>query len=69
LSAIESPPPVGDHSPSSAATEDLEISIALQLESELDEDLGRGREVVYHDADVLHGSCSRRRRRRDPTLT
>ena len=32
----------------------LDRSLALQLESELDEELGRGREVVNHDADVLH---------------
>ena len=28
--------------------------LALQHESELDEELSRGREVVNHDADVLH---------------
>src|SRR5207245_2606990 len=28
--------------------------LALQLESEFDEELGCGREVVNHDADVLH---------------
>lgn len=28
--------------------------LTLQHESELDEELGRGREVVHHDADVLH---------------
>ena len=32
----------------------LDGSLALQLESELDEELNRGREVVNHDADVLH---------------
>ena len=30
------------------------VALALQLESELDEELRRGREVVDHDADVLH---------------
>lgn len=28
--------------------------LALQLESKFDEELGCGREVVNHDADVLH---------------
>ena len=28
--------------------------LALQHESELDEELSRGREVVNHDADVVH---------------
>src|SRR5213078_376954 len=32
----------------------LDRSLALQLESELDEELSRGREVVNHDADVVH---------------
>ena len=32
----------------------LDRRLALQLESELDEELGRGREVVDHDADVVH---------------
>jgi hypothetical protein len=32
----------------------LDGRLALQLESELDEELGRGREVFDHDADVLH---------------
>jgi hypothetical protein len=32
----------------------LDGPLALQLESELDEELGRGREVVNDDADVLH---------------
>ena len=32
----------------------LERPLALQLESELDEELDRGREVVNHDADVVH---------------
>jgi hypothetical protein len=30
------------------------VHLALQLESELDEELDRGREVVNHDADVIH---------------
>jgi hypothetical protein len=33
---------------------ELRRALALQLESELDEELGRGCEVVNHDADVLH---------------
>ena len=32
----------------------LDRPLAQQLESELDEELGCGREVVDHDADVLH---------------
>src|ERR1041385_3833964 len=32
----------------------LDRSLALQLESEFDEELDRGREVVHDDADVLH---------------
>jgi hypothetical protein len=32
----------------------LDRSPAQQLESELDEELSRGREVVNHDADVVH---------------
>ncbi len=32
----------------------LDWPFALQLESEFDEELGCGREVVNHDADVLH---------------
>ena len=32
----------------------LDRPLALQLESELDEELGCGREVVNHDADVVH---------------
>ena len=32
----------------------LDGPLALQLESELDEELDRGREVVDHDADVVH---------------
>jgi hypothetical protein len=32
----------------------LDRSIAFHLESELDEELSRGREVVNHDADVVH---------------
>src|SRR5919198_3585447 len=32
----------------------LDRSLALQLESELDEERGRGGEVVDHDADVIH---------------
>src|SRR5439155_23706662 len=32
----------------------LDRPLALQLESELDEELRRGREVVDHDAHVLH---------------
>jgi hypothetical protein len=32
----------------------LDRPLALQLESEFDEELGCGREVVNHDADVLH---------------
>ena len=32
----------------------LDRSLAPQLEPELDEELGRGREVVDHDADVVH---------------
>ena len=32
----------------------LDRHLALQLESEFDEELGCGREVVNHDADVLH---------------
>ena len=32
----------------------LDRCLALQLESELDEELSRGREVVDHDADVVH---------------
>ena len=49
---------------------------ALQLESELDEELGRGREVVNHDADVVHpldrhvldGKESRFEPRRSPPI-
>jgi hypothetical protein len=32
----------------------FDAPLALQHESELDEELSRGREVVDHDADVLH---------------
>jgi hypothetical protein len=32
----------------------LDLPLALQLESEFDENLGCGREVVNHDADVVH---------------
>ena len=32
----------------------LALPLALQLESELDEERRRGREVVDHDADVVH---------------
>jgi hypothetical protein len=32
----------------------LDRPLTLQLESELDEELSRGREVVNHDPDVLH---------------
>jgi hypothetical protein len=32
----------------------LDGPLALELESELGEELSRGREVVNHDADVLH---------------
>src|SRR3989442_9722306 len=32
----------------------LDRPLALQLESELDEERRRGREVVYHDAHVVH---------------
>jgi hypothetical protein len=32
----------------------LDRPLALQLESEFDEELGCGRKVVNHDADVLH---------------
>src|SRR4029453_4930412 len=32
----------------------LDLPLALQLESELEEESRRGREVVDHDADVLH---------------
>jgi hypothetical protein len=32
----------------------LDRPLALQLESELDEELGCGREVINHDADVVH---------------
>ncbi len=34
----------------------LDRPLALQLESELDEERRRGREVVDHDAHVLHAS-------------
>ena len=32
----------------------IDRSLAPQLESELDEELSRGSEVVDHDADVVH---------------
>ena len=32
----------------------LDLPVALRLESELDEELRRGLEVVNHDADVIH---------------
>jgi hypothetical protein len=37
----------------------LDRHLAQQLESELDEELSRGREIVNHDADVLHPSDRR----------
>jgi hypothetical protein len=40
----------------------LDRPLALQLESEFDEELGRGREVVNDDPDVLQplgSSCAR----------
>ena len=37
----------------------VDLSLALQLESELDGELSRGHEVVVHDADVLHPLDSR----------
>jgi hypothetical protein len=36
------------------STQRPSTDLSLQLESELDEELSRGREVVDHDADVVH---------------
>jgi len=52
LDQTSAPYPLEPHDPVHPAA--LDGPLALQHESELDERLNRGREVVNHDADVLH---------------